>query len=339
MGPSLSLETVRHRFGLSGPSGLWKFLAIVFALLNLKNLPFAWHFRLLKGLFTHLRSSRVRLASKAGPAALFQPMITSSRSGFYECDYNLHKSNSTYFSDFDVGRLELLISLCSNGIERTKKELSKEGPESFAVMLGAVNCNFKREIKPYQGFEVWTRLLTWDQKWFYVIGHFVKKGAVKPKRYTLQPWKNSMKGESNGHLASPAEGTGAHPAIFASGIAKYVCKKGRRTVPPERLLRASGLLPPKPADQETPPISMTPNPEGTSLDAAAASLGASLTPDNAGEVLAASLTANASGSEDWTWDRIEQERQRGMRIAELYHGMEMLHEEFTAAERPVLGRY
>ena len=339
MGVSLNLEPLRQRFGLSGPTGLWKFLAIVFALLNLKNLPFAWHYRLLKGLFTHLRSSRVRLASKAGPAALFQPMITSSRSGFYECDYNLHKSNSTYFSDFDVGRLELLVSLCTNGIERTRKELSKEGPEPFTVMLGAVSCNFKREIKPYQGFEIWTRLLTWDEKWFYAIGHFVKQGAIKPKSYTLQPWKNNAKGGTNERLAVPTEKSSAHPAIFATGIAKYVFKKGRRTIPPERVFRASGLLPPKPADQETPSMSMTPNPEGTSIDVAAVSLGANLSPDNAGEVLAASLTAQASGSDEWTWERIEQERQRGMKVAEMYNSMEILHEHFTADERPVLGRY
>lgn len=340
MAPSLNLETIRQRLGLSGRSVPWKFLAIVFALLNLKNLPFFWHLRLLKGLLTHLRSSRVLLASKAGPAALFQPMITSSRSGSYECDYNLHKSNSTYFSDFDVGRLELLIALCTRGIEKTRKELEKEGSESFAVMLGAVSCNFKREIKPYEGFEVWTRLLTWDNKWFYVIGHFVKKGAVKPKSYTLQPWKNSKKGQSNGHATTAAaDRNGTHPAIFATGIAKYVCKKGRRTIPPERVLRASELLPPKPADHETPPVSRTPNTEGTSIDAAAASLGASLVPDNAGEVLAAFLTANEVGTDEWTWDRVEKERQRGMKIAELYNSMELLHEEFTGDERPVLGRY
>ncbi|KAL6720084.1 hypothetical protein ACLMJK_002005 [Lecanora helva] len=331
-----SIKSLLQRFGLSGQIGLWRLLAFLFALLNLKNLPFSWHIRLLKGLFTHLRSSRVRLASKAGPAALFQPMITSSRSGTYECDYNFHKSNSTYFSDFDVGRLELLVSLCTHGIEKTRQELAKEGPESFAVMLGAVSCNFRREIKPFQGFEIWTRMLTWDHKWFYVIGHFVKKGAVRPKSYTLQPWKNRAQEESNGPVWEKA---GPHPAIFASGIAKYVCKKGRRTIPPERVLQASGLLPPKPADHETPPISMTPNPEGDSINAAAASLGAQLTPDNPGEVLAASLTASGFDNDEWTWERVEKERQRGMKFAELYNSMEMLHEEFTGDERPVLGRY
>jgi hypothetical protein len=43
MAPSSSLQLLRDRLGLSGQAGVWKFLAILFALLNLKNLPFAWH--------------------------------------------------------------------------------------------------------------------------------------------------------------------------------------------------------------------------------------------------------------------------------------------------------
>lgn len=32
------------------------------------------------------------------------------------------------------------------------------------------------------------------------------------------------------------------PIIFATSVSKYVFKKGRLTIPPERILRASGLL-------------------------------------------------------------------------------------------------
>ena len=232
------------------------------------------------------------------------------------------------------------MALCQHGVEKIRKELAKEGNESFGIRLGGISCNFRKEIKPYEAFEIWTRVLTWDDKWFYVIGHFVKKGAVKPKSYTLQPWKKVEDKPSHTHIANGhTVKTGPHPAIFSSFISKYVVKKGRRTIPPERVLRASELLPSKPADHETPPISMTPIPEGDTINATAVSVGAKLTPDNAGEVLAVSLTANESENDEWTWDRVEKERQRGMRIAELFHGLEMLNEEFTADERPVLGIY
>ena len=68
-------------------------------------------------------------------------------------------------------------------------------------------------------------------------------------------------------------------------------------------------------------------------------MAASLTPDNAGEVLAASLTADDGDSEEWTWDRVEKERQRGLKLAELYNGLDMVNDEFTGEEGPVLGRY
>lgn len=357
MAAAWSLALSRNRLGFSGRAGLWKFVALLFALINLKSLPLAWHVsvavhhsnfdiltnpqvRLVAGLLRQIRSSRVRLAAKFGPSVLFQPIITSSRSPFLECDYNLHKSNSTYFSDFDVGRLELLVSLCGHGIDQTRKELAKESKEGFATMLGGVSCNFKREIKPFQAFEVWTRILCWNHKWIYVIGHFVKKGAVKPRSYTLQPWKKN-KANQGTEAAVKNDGTksGPHPAIFASAIAKYVFKKGRLTIPPERILRASQLLPPKPADHETPPMTMTPNPETNSLNATAASIVETLTPDNDGEIMAASLTAGLGDSDEWTWERVENERKRGMRVAELYEGLDAVSEEFTGENMSVLGQY
>lgn len=352
MAPSLS--TLCSKLGFAGKDGVWKFLALIFALLNLKSLPFVWHIRLLKGLFAHLRTSRLRLATTPGPSTLFQPLITSSRSGFLECDYNLHKSNSTYFSDFDVGRLELLVSLCTHGIEETRKELALEEKEGrgegamgkgrFEIRLGGVSCQFRKEIKPYEKFEVWTRVLCWDRKWLYVICHFVKPGVASPKSYTLQPWRKGRqqkdhKVESNGGAngnASPSP----HPAIFATGIAKYVFKKGRLTIPPERVLRASELLPPKPADHETPPATSTPNPESTSNTATAVSIADQITPGNAEDVVVASLEANVkSDNEEWTWEKVEDERKRGMKIAEMWGALEGLNGEFAGDGGVVLGRF
>lgn len=270
-------------------------------------------------------------------------MITSSRCSLLEIDYNLHKSNSTYFADFDVARLELLVSLAGSGIAKTRTELAKEmgTKDSFGIMLGGVNCNFRREIKPFEAFEIWTRLLSWDQKWFYGISHFVKKGSVKPKGYTLQPWRKSKEQDDKSHekLASGnSTKPGPHPAIFATGIAKYVFKKGRLTIPPERVFRASGLLPPKPEDLDTPAASISPTPDTTSVEAAAASIAESLSPDNAGDVLAASLTAKEDGGE-WTWEKIEEERKRGLKIAHMFNGLDALNAEFAYDGKPVLGRY
>ncbi|KAL9068024.1 MAG: hypothetical protein Q9161_006469 [Pseudevernia consocians] len=350
------LSILRSSLGFAGEAGVWKFLALIFALLNLKSLPFVWHIRLLKGLFIHLRTSRLRLATTPGPSTLFQPLITSSRSGSLECDYNLHKSNSTYFSDFDVGRLELIVSLCTHGIEETRKELALEeregrgegamGKGRFEVRLGGVSCQFRKEIKPYEKFEVWTRVLCWDRKWLYVICHFIKPGVTLPKIYTLQPWRKGRQQKDHGPEgnrrangnATPAQAP--HPAIFATGIAKYVFKKGRLTIPPERVLRASQLLPPKPADHKTPPASSTPTPESTSNTAATVSIVDQITPGNAEDVVVASLKADVENENgEWTWEKVEEERKRGLKIADMWGALEGLNGEFAGDGGVVLGRY
>jgi len=261
----------------------------------------------------------------------------------------MHKSNATYFSDLDISRTHLLTALCGNGIDHVRKEMAVKKDDRFSIMLGGVSCTFRREIKPYQPFEIWSRVLCWDRKWLYIVSHFVKKGDVKPMGYTLRPrkttaavgGKTATQQESNGkpnmHINIVAA---THPAIFASGISKYVFKKGRLTIPPERILDASNLLPAKPAGHHTPP--MTPSPltsEGSSLFFGTASVLQDLDPRNVNEVIDASLLPGDDDEEVWNWTMAENERLRGMKIAELMAGLDSLHEEFTAEKTPALGEY
>lgn len=275
-------------------------------------------------------------------------------------------------------------------MRETRKALALEEKEgrgagatakgSFEIRLGGVSCLFRKEIKPYEKFEVWTRVLSWDQKWLYVICHFVKPGVVKPKRYTLQPWRkgkpqqqqqqqeeqdhetegsSSSRNESGGNgnpTTTPSSSSSPHPAIFAAGIAKYVCKKGRLTIPPERVLRASKLLPPKPPADDPDPepspsptlpaTSMTPTPpESSSPNTAAAAVSLvdhAITPaHNEEDVVVESLTAATvdDGDGEWTWERVEAERKRGLGVAEMWASLEGLSGEFSGDGAVVLGRY
>ena len=220
------------------------------------------------------------------------------------------------------------------------------GKGRFEVRLGGVSCQFRKEIKPYEKFEVWTRVLCWDRKWLYVICHFIKPGVTGPKIYTLQPWRKGRQQkdhgpEANGRANGNVTPTQApHPAIFATGIAKYVFKKGRLTIPPERVLRASQLLPPKPADHKTPPASSTPTPESTSNTAATVSIVDQITPGNAEDVVVASLKADVENENgEWTWEKVEEERKRGLKIADMWGALEGLNGEFAGDGGVVLGRY
>ncbi len=337
-------------------------------------------------------------AGHIGPSALFRPAIISSHTPLMECDLFGHKSNSTYFSDLDMSRLHLVMLVFFDAGEHARPARMDTSPNAPplgkpGIHLGGVSCIFRREIKPYKKYDILTRVLSWDEKWIYVVSHIVKKGAIKPKTYLLQPngpsrgwWPFSLlrggRGrrqeggrlvtdpkQPNGTATASSTPTAAaaeaapHSAIYASSIAKYVVKRGRVTVPPERVLQLAGLLPPKdnnnnnnnnnnnpslPSDSsddkkaqnletnedQEEKIPNNNNIEPTLEEKEEAILNATLLPKEDG-----SSTATEESDEEWDWSRIEAERQRGLHLASLIKGMDNLHGELTGDNGIVLGHY
>ncbi|KAK0106929.1 hypothetical protein ONS95_003645 [Cadophora gregata] len=316
----------------TGPGSYSRIVAALIVLANLKNVPFAWHFRVFNAILKHCLFSLPNIPPALAPSTLFLPVITTSHSPLTECDYNFHKSNSTYFSDLDVTRSHLVCALIQPGIKalqqnaQTKLVLDAQGKPvlgRWSIMLGGVMCSFKREIGMYQGFEMWSRLLCWDRKWIYVVTHFVKKGTVKPSAYILTDGSwfggkgyKTVKGDSNSQEVD-------EKAIFASAISKYVIKLGRLTTHPEVSLNASGLLPPKPGGWAT-----MSGPSGES------------TPETLEVEGEGSETPESEGSEgEWDWKRIEKENKRGLKFAEHFAALDGLNQEFTGSREAALGKY
>jgi hypothetical protein len=190
----------------------------------------------------------------------------------------------------------------------------------FGLALGAVSCSFKRELKPYESYELWTRILSWDEKWVYIVTHFVRKGAVMPSKYTLYPEQNT-RGEERKRKGgnSSIDSITGNEAVVATALSKCVFKQGRRTVSPALMLKHSGLLPVE-------------------------SLSKAL-PNEAKEVPIDSCTSSDSGidmaeDEISELETIEKERERGMRLAVTLanQGQNALEMEFTA-ESEALGRH
>lgn len=125
-----------------------------------------------------------------------------------EMDFNFHKSNSTYFSDFDLARAELLSVLFRKFyLEFTDPEIKLGRGEWVYTALGSVNMVFRREIGIYTKYNVKCRILGWNDKWIFVIGQFERNGKV-----------------------------------HAFGIAKYVFKVRRKTIAPADVIAFEGLL-------------------------------------------------------------------------------------------------
>jgi len=46
--------------------------------------------------------------------------------------------------------------------------------ERWAVPVGSVHLRFRRSLKPFECFELHTRLLHWDERWFYFRQEFFR---------------------------------------------------------------------------------------------------------------------------------------------------------------------
>jgi hypothetical protein len=110
------------------------------------------------------------------------------------------------------------------------------GPTHFTVILGGTTCTWRKEIKPYARYELWTRILSWDEKWLYVVTHFVKPGVFHPHEYVMQPKRKTAE-------IREKEDSDTLKSVYASSVARYVFKNNRRTIPPEEALRVCNLLP------------------------------------------------------------------------------------------------
>ncbi|EWZ00119.1 hypothetical protein FOYG_00015 [Fusarium oxysporum NRRL 32931] len=207
----------------------WRTLAFVFMLTNLKALHFMWFARFLRAFVRRLTDSAPE--KLLSPRCIFLPAISATRSPALECDYNLHKSNSTYFTDMDMSRGNFSLVLFGKAFNPLP------GPTHFTMILGGTTCTWRKEIKPYARYELWTRVLSWDEKWLYVVTHFVKPGVFQPTEFVLQPYKKpkAAKGQE--------KDVDTLKSVYASSVARYVFKNNRRTIPPVEALQKSNLLP------------------------------------------------------------------------------------------------
>ncbi|QSS50222.1 capsule polysaccharide biosynthesis protein [Histoplasma capsulatum var. duboisii H88] len=250
------------------------------------------------------------------PDKLFHPVICESHVSIGEVDYRLHKSNSTYLADLDITRSHLVSHLVAKSGHlaahnaKTRFVMDPSNPAkpargSFNIGIGGVHCSFKREIKPYQKYEMWSRILTWDRKWLYIVTHFVEKGAVRPRS-----WDAENYGRTRSTPGKPADW---EKKIFATAVTTYVFKLGRLTIHPAVMLGGSGLLPERPG--------------GWTSDAA--------TNGGASELLGDGDTKRS----EWTWERTENERRRGLEYARHFAAMDDLYGFFDGGEDGAMGRF
>jgi acyl-CoA thioesterase FadM len=90
---------------------------------------------------------------------LFDEDILRMRVGLADIDFNLHLNNARYLSFMDYGRVHLT---AATGI------LTPMLQERWAPLVGSLSITYRRSLALFAPFTLSTRVLCWDEKWFYM---------------------------------------------------------------------------------------------------------------------------------------------------------------------------
>ncbi|HZU09849.1 MAG TPA: thioesterase family protein [Pseudacidobacterium sp.] len=80
-----------------------------------------------------------------------------------DIDFNFHLNNSRYLTCMDYGRIHMM---AANGI------LDHAIRGRWVPLVGSVDITYRRSLGLWARFELRTRTLGWDKKWFYIEQSF-----------------------------------------------------------------------------------------------------------------------------------------------------------------------
>ncbi len=86
-----------------------------------------------------------------------------------DMDINMHLTNARYLSMMDLGRAEFIIQA------GMFKELMKR---KWLPVVAVANLKFIKQINPLQRFNLITRIVGWDEKWFFMEQRFEVEGQL-----------------------------------------------------------------------------------------------------------------------------------------------------------------
>ncbi|GLH74647.1 thioesterase [Geothrix limicola] len=85
-----------------------------------------------------------------------------------DLDVNVHMNNGRFLSVMDLGRFDLTFR---TGLGRAMLR------NRWKPLVGGVSMRYRRSLDPFERYELHTRLLGWDAKWFYLEQRFLKCGG------------------------------------------------------------------------------------------------------------------------------------------------------------------
>lgn len=86
-----------------------------------------------------------------------------------DIDVLMHMNNGRYFSMTDLARIDFMIR------NKTVPKLRKH--RVYPVVASAM-IRFRKSLQLFTRFEITTRMIGWDDKFFYIVHHFKYRGEI-----------------------------------------------------------------------------------------------------------------------------------------------------------------
>ena len=120
-----------------------------------------------------------------------------------DIDFNFHLNNSRYLTAMDFGRMHLL---ASTGM------LDAVMGKRWMPLVGSVWITYRRSLPLFSAFEITSRMVCWDKKWFYLEQSFTGshglaavgwvKGVLRDTQGTVDP-QQVIEGVAPGTVSPP----------------------------------------------------------------------------------------------------------------------------------------
>ena len=98
-----------------------------------------------------------------------------------DSDLNFHLNDGRYISISGLGRLDLM--------QRTRL-LRRALRRGWHPVVGNIVIRYRREIRWFEKFTLRSRIIGWDDKWFYFEHRFEKKGDLAAIAYARGVMRN-----------------------------------------------------------------------------------------------------------------------------------------------------
>ncbi len=111
-------------------------------------------------------------------ASFFKPRVhdalAESHLSFHvlptDLDLNGHMNNGRYLTIMDLGRMDFVLRVGLAGYVIRNK---------YIPVLSAAQVRYRLPLLPFQKYTLATRILCWDEKWFYMEQRFIINGGKK----------------------------------------------------------------------------------------------------------------------------------------------------------------